>query len=359
MTQHEEIRALAREFAAAELRPHTERWDRERALDPGIIAKIAELGFFGMLVPESDGGMGFDAGTYAVALEELAWGEPAVALVVAHSAIAADLIARLGSAAQRERWLPPLAAGEITGCIAYSEDEPHSPLDTLQTRAERVGDGWRVRGRKRWVAHGGHADLALVLAGTPDGAALCILPRDAGVESGQPLATLGMRAAALVDLEIDARVDQDALIELGGTDPRDDDSLGRLSTAAIAVGIAQAALDHAVRYSGEREQFGRPIRSFEGIQHKLADMLTRTLGARCLVERAAALPENATASAAAKLAAAECAMYVTTEAVQIFGGYGYMRDYPVEKLMRDAKATQLMHGPSEVQRLRIAESLHA
>jgi alkylation response protein AidB-like acyl-CoA dehydrogenase len=360
MTQdHEEIRGLARDFALAELRPHNERWDAGGALDAGIIAKVAELGFFGMLVPESDGGMGFDAGTYVAALEELAWGEPAVALLVAHSAIAAELITRHGSAEQRALWLPPLAAGEMTGCIAFSEDEPQASAGALQTRAERAGDGWRVRGRKRWVANGDRADLVVTLAGTPDGAALFVLQRTAGVETAGRPRTLGMRPAGLVDLAIDAQVDEAARLDLGGADPRDEDALGRLSTAGIALGIAQAALDHAVRYSGEREQFGQPIRRFEGIQHKLAGMVTRILAARGLVERAAADMDDAVVSAAAKLAASECAMYVTTEAVQIFGGYGYMRDYPVEKLMRDAKATELMHGPSDVQRLRIAESLHA
>jgi alkylation response protein AidB-like acyl-CoA dehydrogenase len=360
MTQeHEEIRGLARDFATAELRPHNERWDADAALDDDIIAKIAELGFFGMLIPESEGGMGFDAPVYAAALEELAWGEPAVALLVAHSAIAADLIARHGTADQRAQWLPSLAAGEATGCIAFAEDPPHSPLDALQTRAERSGEDWQLRGRKRWVAYGDRADLVVTLAGTPDGASLFVLERTAGIAAGERLGTLGMRPIGLVDLDIDAPAAAGAELDIGASDPRDDDALGRLSTAAIAIGIAQAALDHAVRYSGEREQFGRPIRSFEGIQHKLGEMAMRTMAARGLVEKAAASMGDGALSAAAKLAAAECAMFVTTEAVQIFGGYGYMRDYPVEKLMRDAKATELMHGANEVQRLRVAESLHA
>jgi alkylation response protein AidB-like acyl-CoA dehydrogenase len=322
-------------------------------------ARSPNSGFFGMLVPEADGGMGFDAGTFAAALEELAWGEPAVALLVAHHAIAADLIARHGGDELRAQRLPALAAGEALGCIAFAEDEPQAALDALGTVAERAGEGWHLRGQKRWVAGGDTADVVVALGRTPDGPALFVLERLSGVSASARLGTLGMRPIGLADLEIDADVAPADVMMLGDVDPRDNDALGRLATAAIATGIAQAALDHAVRYSGEREQFGRPIRDFEGIQQKLANMLTRTLAARALVERAASRLDDDVAAAAAKLNASECAMFVTTEAVQIFGGYGYMRDYPVEKLMRDAKATELMHGPSDVQRLRLAASLHA
>jgi alkylation response protein AidB-like acyl-CoA dehydrogenase len=348
----QEIRELAHDFAAAELRPHSERWDGAAALDDDVMAKVAELGFFGMLTPESDGGMGFDLATWAAALQELAWGEPAVALVVAQSAVAADLIARHGSAAQREQWLGALAAGEAVACIAFAEDG-----DVLQTRVERSGEGWRLRGRKRWVTYGDRAALALVLADSDDGAALVIVPRESGYRAGPPARTLGMKAVALVDLEFDGDIPADNHVGTVGQDA-DDDVIGRISAAAIAVGIARAALEHAIRYAGEREQFGRPIRSFDAIRHKLADMAARTAAAGALLEQACARPEDATMAAMAKLVAAECAMFVTTEAVQVFGGYGYMRDYPVEKLMRDAKATQIIHGVGDVLRLRIADALH-
>jgi alkylation response protein AidB-like acyl-CoA dehydrogenase len=358
MQELQEIRSLAREFAAAELRPHSERWDAERRLDPDLVGKLAELGFFGMLIPEADGGMGFDTAVYAAALEELAWGEPAVALLVAHSVLAADLIARHGNDEQRARWLGGMAAGEIIGCIAFAEDG-HPPLDALNTRAERDGDGWRLRGRKRWVSNGAAADVVVVLASTPDGPALFAVPREHATP-GAAAQTLGLRALPLVDLELDADLGADALLGTAAGDPReDDDALGRTSAAAIAVGIAQAALDHAVGYAAVREQFGRPIRSFDGIRDKLVDMALRTTAARALLERAAAAPHDAAAAAMAKLAAADCAMHVTTEAVQVYGGYGYMRDYPVEKLMRDAKATQIMHGSSDALRARIAEALYS
>jgi alkylation response protein AidB-like acyl-CoA dehydrogenase len=200
--------------------------------------------------------------------------------------------------------------------------------------------------------------VAVVLASMDEGPALFTVPAAEMTVSGRAT-TLGLRSVAVVDVELNARLDQEQLLARLDSEPGgDSDWLGRLSTAAIAVGIAQAALDHAVRYAGEREQFGRPIRMFEGIQHKLAEMATRVVAARALVGRSAADPHDAAASAMAKLLAAECAMYVTNEAVQVFGGYGYMKDYPVEKLMRDAAATGIMHGSSETQRLRIAESLY-
>lgn len=355
-----EVRALARDFAGTALRPNAERWDAARSLDPPVVAQLAELGFFGMLIADADGGMGFDLATYAAALEELAWGEPAVALLVAQSAIAADFIARCGGDGLRERWLGAMATGEATGCLAFSEDPPGHEPTNVTTRAERAGEGWRIRGRKRWVTNGDRADLAIVLADRDRGAALFAVPRAAGFSSGQPALTMGLRAVSMVDLEfqVDALGAEHLLAE-PGEQRQDTDVLGRVSAGAIAVGIAQAALDHAIGYAAEREQFGVAIRRFDGIRHKLAEMATRTVSARHMVERAAGRPDDAMAAAMAKLSAAECAMYVTTEAVQIFGGYGYMRDYPVEKLMRDAKATQIMHGPSEAQRLFIADALYA
>jgi alkylation response protein AidB-like acyl-CoA dehydrogenase len=359
MTQEiQEIRALAREFAAAELRPHTEQWDAEAALGAGVVKMIAELGFFGMLVPESEGGMGFDAVTYAAALEELAWGEAGVAVLVAHSVMAADLIVKHGSGLQKQSWLGPLAAGELTGCIAFAEGADGSRSSGRRTRARSDGDGWLLNGRKSWVTNGDGAAVAIVLAATDEGPALFIVPA-ADMNVAGRAATLGLRSVAVVDVDLDARLDNDCLLTRLDSEPDGGgDWLGRLSTATIAVGIAQAALDHAIRYAGEREQFGRPIRMFEGIQHKLAEMATRVTAARALVGRSAADPADVSASAMAKLLAAECAMYVTSEAVQVFGGYGYMKDYPVEKLMRDAAATGIMHGSSETQRLRIAQSLY-
>jgi hypothetical protein len=354
-----EIRALARDFAAAELRPNAERWDADRALDDDVTAKLAELGFFGMLVSESSGGMGFDLATYLGALEELAWGEPAVALLVAQSVIAAQVLARFGGA-DHEATVGALAAGERLGCIAFAEDDSSSAGDT-DAHATEGDRGWTFAGVKRWVTNGDGADIAIVLANAGGGHALFALPRESGYVIGTRAATMGLRAVPVVELDLTAATAPAAArLSWGGTDPRAAlDPLGSLSAAAIAVGIAQAALEHAVRYANEREQFGQPIRSFEGIQFKLAEMATRTAAARALLDGGADRPDDVAAASMAKLAAGSAAMYVTTDAVQIFGGYGYMRDYPVEKLMRDAKAMEMLHGTSEMQRRRIAAALYA
>jgi alkylation response protein AidB-like acyl-CoA dehydrogenase len=354
-----EIRGLARDFAAAELRPNAERWDAERALDDDVPGKIAELGFFGMLVPEESGGMGFSLGTYLGALEELAWGEPAAALLVAQSVIAADVLTRFGGSEQTVL-LGALAAGEQLGCIALAEEESSTDAH-VAAQAVEGSDGWSFTGTKQWVTNGAAAGVAIVLADAEGAHALFALTPDNGYRTGGRAATMGLRAVPVVSLELDGvSARSDARLGWSGADAHAAiDPLGSLSAAAIAVGIAQAALDHAVGYAGEREQFGRPIRSFEGIQFKLAEMATRTASARALIERAAERPQDAAAAAMAKLAAGSCAMYVTTDAVQIFGGYGYMRDYPVEKLMRDAKAMEMLHGTSEMQRLRIAAALYA
>ena len=326
-----EIRNLARDFANAELRPHAEAWDAAGSFDDALPSKIAELGFFGMLLPEDRGGMGFDMATYMAALEELAWGEAGAALLVAENVIAADIIAHHGSDAAREQWLARLTAGDATACFAAGADA-------------RVSND-RIEGSARFVMNGARANIAIV--GTATGP----YATD-GFTATSGAAPLGLRTIGVADLAFDgaaAKLDT----------PTADTPVAALSIAAIATGIAQAALDHAVGYANEREQFGQPIRMFEGIQEKLAEMATRVAAARALIEHAAAEPASSAAAAMAKLCAATGAMFVTTEAVQIFGGYGYMRDYPVEKLMRDAKAMELLHGSNETQRARIAEALYA
>jgi alkylation response protein AidB-like acyl-CoA dehydrogenase len=359
----EQIRMLAREFAAAELRPHVERWDRDRALDATALEHLAELGFFGMLVPESYGGMEFPLPTYAAVLEELAWGEPSVALTVSiHSAFAVHLILTHGNEAQRERWLGPLARGEVIGCFALSEARAGSDAAALETTAVRDGEGWVLNGTKKWVTNAGLASLAVVLARAGEKIAAFLVPTDTpGYEVTARENTMGMRALDVATVELrDVKLGADALLgdpargfsyAMAGLD------LGRIGIASQATGIARAALEHAAGYAAEREQFGRKIREFEAIQFKLAEMATRTEAARALVERAASSPSTR-GSAMAKLFASEAAMWVATQAVQIFGGYGYMRDYPVEKLMRDAKATEIYEGTNEIQRVIIARELY-
>ncbi|MFW6078546.1 MAG: acyl-CoA dehydrogenase family protein [Gemmatimonadota bacterium] len=369
--ERQQIRALAREFAEGELRPNVERWDAGRVLDDDVLAQLAELGFFGMLVPEAYGGLGFDAATYLAALEELAWGEPTVALTLSiHSAFGVNLLLAHGTDAQQERWLGPLAAGERIACFALSEPQAGSDAAAVRTRAERDGDGWVLNGTKRWVTNGRVAGLGVVIARTdspeePRGAnglgAFLVPTETDGWEIGEREPTMGLRPAEIVTVTLrDLRLPEDALLgdaSRGFAYAMQGLDLGRLGIAAQAVGIARAALEHAIGYADERRQFDRPIREFEGIQFKLAEMATRVEAARALLDRAAA--ERSTGAASmAKLFASETAMWVTTQAVQIFGGYGYMRDYPVEKLMRDAKATEIYEGANEIQRVVIARELY-
>ncbi|MEN8373899.1 MAG: acyl-CoA dehydrogenase family protein [Gemmatimonadota bacterium] len=364
-----QVRGLAREFAEAELRPHVESWDADRRLDSGALGHMAELGFWGLLAPEQYGGLGFDLPTYLAVLEELSWGEPAIGLTMSiHSAFGVRLIREHGSETQRARWLPALASGESIACFALSEAVAGSDARALQTVARRADDGWVLSGSKKWVTNARLADVALVVARTEDGAGgdtgfgMFLVPTDApGVEVGGREYTMGLRALEILTVELrDVELDGDA--SLGGLGEgmalaMDGLRIGRLGVAAQAVGIARAALEHARTYADEREQFGSALRRFEAIQFKLADMATRIEAAAGLLERAAADPTMAHASMA-KLFASETAMWVTTQAVQIFGGYGYMRDYPVEKLMRDAKATEIYEGTNEIQRVIIARSLY-
>lgn len=350
-----EIRQLARQFAEAELRPHVEQWDHDARLDPHLLAQLAELGFFGMLIPESHGGMEFDLPTYVSALEELAWGEPAAALIVATCNHVARTIVQHGTDAQKRQWLEPMAGGAVVSCVAVSEAAAGADLQAMEAQAERVGEDWVISGAKAWVSNGRAAQLALVMARTgKEALSGFLVPTDsAGYRVGERATTMGLRPLEIVDVSLErVRVSSDA--ELQFPLPRVQQTLG---VAAVAVGIAQAALDHAVGYADVREQFQTRLRDFEGVQFKLAEMATRVAAARALLMRAAEDPTEQN-RAMAKYLASENAMWVTTNAVQIYGGYGYMRDYPVEKLMRDAKATEILEGPNEVQRVLIARELY-
>jgi alkylation response protein AidB-like acyl-CoA dehydrogenase len=360
MQDIDEIKTLAREFARTELRPHVEQWDHDRAADPGVFDQIADLGFFGMVVPEPFGGMGFDRTTYVTVLEQLAWGEAGVAIAVAQNAHAANLIDQFGSAAQKSQWLESIASGKTHVSFALAEAEAGSDLSSIETNAQADADGWIVSGRKAWVTNPGKAHLAIVLARANGEPRLFLIPRSSSWQTGEREHTTGLNTLEIADVNIDnARVNKEAALDADASPapaaPSGD--LGRLSIAAISVGVAQAALEHAIAYANEREQFATKLRNFEGLQYKLADMATRVEAARALTLHAAAGSASILA-AMAKLFASEVAMWVTTQAVQIFGGYGYMRDYPVEKLMRDAKAMALIEGANELQRVFIAKALY-
>lgn len=354
-----EIRQLARQFAESELRPHVEKWDHDGALAPAALAHLAELGFFGMLVPEAHGGMEFDLPTYVSALEEIAWGEPATALTLAITSFVAQQINASGTDQQKHAWLEKIAGGDVVACFALAEEEAGADATALVTRATRTGDGWTIKGVKQWVTNGRLAKLALVIANTDDGPRAFLVPTNSpGYRVTHREQTLGLRPIDIATVEFDnVQVDAQSVLTVPSAEQLGASDVGALAVAAISVGICQSALDHAIRYADVREQFQAKLRAFEGIQFKLADMAMRTEAARALLEKAAADPTPALC-AMSKVFASEAAMWVTTNAVQIFGGYGYMRDYPVEKLMRDAKAMEILEGSNEIQRVKIARELY-
>jgi alkylation response protein AidB-like acyl-CoA dehydrogenase len=373
-----EIQALARDFAEGELRPRAAEWDEARSIDDEAFAKLAELGFLGMLVPESHGGLGFDLTTYLLVLEELARGDAAVTLSVAiHCGPVTDLVLSNGSDEQKAHWLPRLASGEVVGAFALSEPEAGSDAAALSTTAQRGPDGWTLRGTKRWVTNGSRAGLVVVFARTaPDAiGAFLVEPGSVGYRVGARERTLGLRGSETVAVDLDGVVVGDEGV-LGDSADGLKYALraldvGRVGIGAQAVGIARAAFEHATTYALERRQFGRALADFGATQAKLAEMHRRIAGARALTHEAGrALQrfreetgprtglEGVTAlAAAAKLEASESATWVADEAVQIFGGYGYMRDYPVEKLLRDAKGTEIYEGTNEIMRHVIAREV--
>ena len=367
---------LAREFARTRIEPFAAEWDRTKHFARDVIDELGRLGFLGMTTPEEYDGMGLDTVTYLLALEELAAADASVAVSVGlHNAIPMTLLVRHGSTAQRERWLKPLARGERLAGFALSEPEAGSDAASLRAQAVRDGDAWVLNGAKAWASNGGTADLMMIMVRTdapdarrgPKGISAFIVPTDApGYRPGKPEDKMGLRASNTVAVALeDLRLPADQLVGeegMGFVYAMEGLDVGRLGIATQAVGIARRALEHALAYCAERRQFGKALREFQAVQFKLADMATRIEAARALTHLAAARKdrgEDITRHASmAKLFASETAMWVTTQVVQLFGGYGYMRDFPVEKLFRDAKITEIYEGTSEIQRLVIARELY-
>ena len=374
-----EIKALAHEFAAGELRPHTQAWDERRALDDDVFGKLAELGFLGMLVGEEHGGLDFDITTYLLVLEELAWGDPAVALAVSiHNGPVAGLLQWHGTDEQKARWLPKLASGEVLGAFALSEAGAGSDPASLRASAGWDGEEWRIDGEKKWVTNGSRAGLLVTFARTGnEEISAFLVPGDArGLSVGGRETTMGFRASDTVKVELNgARVGGDGLLGEPGKGiayALEALDLGRIGVAVQASGVGRASMEHAARYALEREQFGREIARFGAIQAKLAEMAARVSAGRALAHEAGEVMEafrgagngvrtgvdGVTACAAmAKLVASEAATWSADEAVQIYGGYGYMRHYPVEKLLRDAKGYEIFEGTNEILRQVIAREV--
>ncbi len=376
--EQRQILGLARSFAERELRPTAaERDENELAFDRRPVEQLGELGFLGMLIPEEYDGLGLDMLTYLYVLEEIAWGDPSVAVSMSvHNSLPTQTLLRHGSDEQKERWLRPMARGELLGAFSLSEADAGSDAAAITAQAVPDGDGWLLDGAKMWVTNGASADLVLMMVRTDEatdrrgsrGIGAFLVPTDAeGYIPGKKEPKMGLRGSETVAVTLqDLRLGPEHLIgepNLGFRYALEALEGGRLGIAAQAIGIAEAALDYARDYAEEREQFGRAIKDFQGMQFKLADMATRVEASRGLLYRAALAydadePRKRKLSSMAKLNASEAATWVTRQAVQVFGGYGYSREYPVERLFRDAKVTEIYEGTSEIHRMIIARELY-
>jgi alkylation response protein AidB-like acyl-CoA dehydrogenase len=369
--EQKEIQALTRDFVQAEIAPHAAEWDREHHFPRELFAQLAELGLMGVCIPEAYGGAGADFLSYVLVLEELSRGDAGVGVTVAvHTSAVTLPLLRFGTDEQRTRFVPPLARGEHLGAFALTEAEAGSDAGALRTRAEPDGEGWRITGAKQWITNGRYAGTFLLFARTdPDAAGArgvsAFILDAAGVRVTRDEEKLGLNSSVTNDIVIEgAHVDRDRLLHeqnRGFRVAMQTLDGGRIGIAAQAVGIAQAAFEVARDYAKERHAFGRRIGEFQAIQHKLANMSMEIDAARLLVHRAAWLKQverpHAEAGAKAKLFASEMARRQTAEAIQILGGYGYTKEFPVERYYRDAKITEIYEGTSEIQRLVIARSI--
>jgi alkylation response protein AidB-like acyl-CoA dehydrogenase len=366
-----EIQGLARDFAAAEIEPNAAAWDREHGFPRELIGKLGEIGLMGVCIPEEYGGAGADFLSYILVLEQLSRADAGVGVTVAvHTSAVTLPILTFGTDEQRSRFVPPLARGESVGAFALTEPEAGSDAGSLRTAATPNGDGWTISGTKQWITNGGFGGTVLLFARTdPEtpgakGVSAFILDGNQ-VEVTREEEKLGLNSSSTVDLVIKgAKADRDRLLHEEGkgfTVAMATLDGGRIGIAAQALGIAQAAYDVARSYALEREQFGKPIAEFQAIQHKLANMSMEIDAARLLIYRAAWLKQegrpHTEEGAKAKLFASEMARRQTAEAIQILGGYGYTKEFPVERYYRDAKITEIYEGTSEIQRLVIARSI--
>jgi butyryl-CoA dehydrogenase len=366
-----EIHALTRDFATAEIEPHAAQWDRDHHFPRELFDKLAELGLMGACVPEEYGGAGVDFLSYILVLEELSRADAGVGVTVAvHTSAVTLPILAYGTDEQKSRFVPPLARGEHLGAFALTEPEAGSDAGAIRSRAESDGDGWTITGSKQWITNGRYSGTFLLFARTDEstagarGVSAFILDADQ-VRVTRDEEKLGLNSSVTNDIVVEgAHVERDRLLHEENRGFRVAMTTldgGRIGIAAQALGIAQAAYDVARAYAAERQAFGHRIGDFQAIQHKLADMSMELDAARLLVYRAAWLKDqgrpHTEEGAKAKLFASEMARRQTAEAIQVLGGYGYTKEFPVERYYRDAKITEIYEGTSEIQRLVIARSI--
>ena len=365
------IQETVRRFAREQIAPHAARWDEEGAFPRPLLVGLAELGLTGMTVPDAYDGSALSRLTAAIVYEALASADLSVAVWLSVHNMVAGIVARFGNTAQKQQWLPPLARGTVLGAFCLSESGAGSDPASLATTATRSGDHYILNGTKSWVTSGTEADLFVVMARTGSSAgnstisAFLVKAGTIGLRPGKVERKMGLHASPTCEIVLDqcripatqrlGEEGQGLKIALSALDG------GRINIAAAATGTAQAALDIAIGYAKERRQFGHEIAEYQGIQFLLADMAMQIEAARLLTYRAASVLDHqgsATQEASiAKCFATDAAMRVTTDAVQVLGGAGYVRDWPLERFMRDVKVTQIFEGTNQIQRIVIARSL--
>jgi alkylation response protein AidB-like acyl-CoA dehydrogenase len=370
--EHQQLRKTIRAFTEAEMLPHVMEWDESQVFPVDIFKKLGDLGVLGAVFPEDLGGSGYSYVDYSILVEELARVDPSIALsIAAHVSLCSNHIYLAGNDEQRKRYIPALAAGKTIGAWALTEPESGSDAGGTRTAAVRQGDCWVLNGSKTFITNAHIADVFVVMAMTDRAqashgiSAIIVEKGNAGFHAGKKENKLGMRCSPTGELIFtDCRVPSANLIGKQGEGFIDSLRVldgGRISIAALSVGVAQGAYEASLRYSKQRKQFGRSISEFQAIQNKLADMATEIDAARLLTLRAAWMKDTGAGvnkeSSMAKLYASEVAVRVANEAVQIHGGYGFIKDYPVEKFYRDAKLCTIGEGTSEIQRLVIARQL--
>jgi len=377
--EQQHLRRTVREFAEAEIAPHVMEWDEASKFPSEIIPKLAEMGFLGVIFPEEYGGAGMGYVEYAIIIEELSRVDGSVGIIVAaHNSLCTNHIYKFGSEAQKQKYVLPLAQGKKLGCWSLTEPEAGSDAGGTRTVATKENGCWLINGAKTFTTNGHYADVCVGMAVTDAGkkhhgiSAFIIEKGTPGFRPGKKENKLGLRASDTSEVVFsDCRVLAENLLGAEGEGFVNSLQIldgGRISIASLGLGMAQGAYECSVRYAKERKQFGRPIADFQAIQFKLADMATQIEAARLLTYRAAWLADRAIAcgdtnaritreSSMAKLYAGEVAVRVANEAVQIHGGYGFIKDYPAEKFYRDVKLCTIGEGTSEIQRMVIARQL--
>jgi len=370
--EQRKIREIVRRFAEEEIIPVASEWDKEHRWPGELLEKMGEMGLMGMPVPQEYGGSGTDYLSYMIAVEEVAraWGSLALIMTV-HTSVGTLPIYYFGTPDQKERLLKPLARGEMIGAFALTEPDAGSDVSSVKTTAVRDGDHYILNGSKIFITNGSRAGSIIVLAvtdknaGTKGYSTFIVEKGMDGFTLGVDEDKMGLHSSVTSELVFnDVRVPRENLLGAEGDGLKISLSAldgGRMGVASQAVGIARAALEESIRYSGERQQFGRPINRFQAISFMLADMAVEIDAARALVYRGAFMKERgmriSKEAAMAKLYASGVATRTTTKAIQVHGGYGFIADYPIERFFRDAKATEIYEGTSEIQRLVISRNL--